>query len=58
MYKKITEENSQLKDCFRSLQKELFDIVDLKADIYMKRFKAEYGDKRELDNEDTIKSEI
>ena len=58
MYKKISEENNQLKECFRQLQRELFDIVDIKADIYMKRFRAEYGEQKELDNEETIKSEI
>ena len=58
MYKKITEENQQLKNCFKQLQGELFNIVDLKADIYLKRFRAEYGDTREFENEETIKSEI
>lgn len=34
-------ENHELKDCLKSLQRELFDIVKLKSDIYMRRFKAE-----------------
>jgi len=40
-YKRITQENHDLKDCLRNLQREMFDIVKLKSDIYMKRFKAE-----------------
>lgn len=31
----------KLKDCLRQLQKELFDIVDLKSDIYKRRYRAE-----------------
>lgn len=41
VYKRITTENNELKDCLKSLQREMFDIVKLKSDIYMKRFKAE-----------------
>lgn len=38
---RITQENHDLKDCLKMLQREMFDIVKLKSDIYMKRFKAE-----------------
>jgi len=41
MYKKITQENNDLKDCLKLLQREMFDIVKLKSDVYLKRFKAE-----------------
>ena len=40
-YRRITSENHELKDCLKMLQRELFDIVKLKSDIYMRRFKAE-----------------
>ena len=36
----------------------MFDIVELKTDIYIKRYKAEYGgEDKEYDNEESIKSE-
>jgi len=38
------------------LQEELFEIVDLKTDIYNKRFKAELN--REPENEEQVKHEI
>ena len=41
MYHSAVEENRELKGCLKMLQKELFDIVKLKSDIYSKRFKAE-----------------
>ena len=40
-YKRISTENHELKDCLKMLQREMFDIVKLKSDIYTKRFKAE-----------------
>ena len=40
-YKRVSQENFDLKDCLKNLQREMFDIVKLKSDIYMKRFKAE-----------------
>ncbi len=40
--RRLCEENTELKDCLKQLQKELFDIVDLKSDIYLKRFRAEF----------------
>ena len=37
----------------------MFDIVELKTDIYIKRYQAEYGgEDKEYDNEESIKSEI
>lgn len=40
-YKRITADNHELVDCLKLLQREMFDIVKLKSDIYMRRFKAE-----------------
>lgn len=40
-YKRVSSENQELKECLKSLQREMFDIVKLKSDIYIKRFKAE-----------------
>ena len=40
-YKRVSLENQELKECLKSLQREMFDIVKLKSDIYIKRFKAE-----------------
>lgn len=41
-YRRINSENHDLKDCLKMLQRELFDIVKLKSDVYMRRFKAEH----------------
>ena len=41
MMKSVIKENNDLKDCMKLLQKEMFDIVKLKSDIYLRRFKAE-----------------
>jgi len=41
--RRLSDENSELKNCLKELQKELFDIVDLKTDIYMKRYRAEFA---------------
>ena len=40
-YKRVSLENQELKECLKSLQREMFDIVKLKSDVYIKRFKAE-----------------
>lgn len=61
MYKKIQQENHELKDCLKSLQKEMFEIVKLKSDIYMKRFKAEHfnpNDSEAVTSEAIIKNEL
>lgn len=39
--RKLQQENADLKDGYKLLQRELFDIVKLKSDLYLKRFKAE-----------------
>lgn len=41
MFDNLQKENRDLKDCLKSLQRELFDIVKLKSEIYTRRFKAE-----------------
>jgi hypothetical protein len=61
MYKKIQQENHELKDCLKSLQKEMFEIVKLKSDIYLKRFKAENfnpNDVQAVTSETIIKNEL
>jgi hypothetical protein len=39
--RRICDENAELKDCLKALQKEMFDIVDLKTTIYKNRIEAE-----------------
>jgi hypothetical protein len=39
--KRVCDENDQLKACLKALQKEMFEIVDLKTAIYRNRFEAE-----------------
>ncbi|TNV73204.1 hypothetical protein FGO68_gene6219 [Halteria grandinella] len=39
--RRVCDENGELKECLKALQKEMFDIVDLKATIYRNRFEAE-----------------
>lgn len=61
MNKKLTAENHDLKDCLKLLQREMFDIVKLKSDVYMKRFKAENynpNDQQAFTSEEIIKSEL
>ena len=36
-----------MRDCLRLLQKEVMEIVNLKQDMFSKRFKAEFGASRE-----------
>ena len=58
---RLTQENHDLKDCLKMLQREMFDIVKLKSDIYLKRFKAENynaGDSSALNSEEVLKHEI
>jgi len=52
IYAELSNENQDLKDCFKQLQRELLDIVSLKQDIFTKRFKAEFGA-----NKDPVESE-
>jgi len=60
IYKKLSEENMELKDCLKQLQKEIFDIVDFKTEIFMKRHKAEFGSSgpSDFDSEDLLRSDI
>ena len=58
---RITQENHDLKDCLKALQREMFDIVKLKSDIYLKRFKAENfnaGDASAVSSEEILRHEI
>ena len=41
--RRLSDENAEIKECLKALQRELFEIVDLKSEIYMKRYRAEYG---------------
>lgn len=58
--KRVCDENAELKECLKQLQREMFDIVDLKTEIYMKRYRAEFNQtgQNEYDNEEIIKHEI
>jgi DNA-nicking Smr family endonuclease len=58
---RITLENQELKDCLKMLQREMFDIVKLKSDIYLKRMKAENynaNDTTAYSSEEILKHEI
>jgi hypothetical protein len=57
IYKRMSDENLELKDCLKQLQKEIFDIVDFKSEIYMKRSKAEYQ-QYEFDSEEMLRADI
>jgi phenylalanyl-tRNA synthetase alpha subunit len=56
VYKRVTEENSDLRDCLRQLQREIMDVVRLKSDIFASRFRAEHG--KDLDSEDKLNAKI
>jgi len=59
--KKLQQENLDLKDGYKLLQRELFDIVKLKSDLYMKRFKAENFNanaEQAISSEEILKNEI
>jgi len=43
LFNKMSNENSDLKDALKYLQKEILEIVSLKHDVYVRRFKAEFG---------------
>ena len=59
MNKRLTEEVRELKDCLKQLQREMFDIVKLKSDIYSKRFKAEnFKGDASATSEDILKNQI
>ena len=57
--RRLSNENAELRECLKHLQKELFDIVDLKTEIYIKRYKAEFGgSSSEIENEEGLRHEI
>ena len=59
IYKKLSEENQDLKDCLKQLQREMLDVVSLKQDIFTKRFKAEYGASKEpAETEEALKHQL
>ena len=59
MNKRLTEEVRELKDCLKQLQREMFDIVKLKSDIYTKRFKAEnFKGDASATSEEILKNQI
>ena len=43
VYRRVTEENNDLRDCLRLLQREMVEVVCLKNDVFTQRFKAEHG---------------
>jgi hypothetical protein len=57
---KMRSENSELKDALKMLQKELLDIVALKHDVFVRRFKAEFGASREpgAETEEALAAQI
>lgn len=58
MYKRMSDENLRLRECLKQLQRELFDIVDLKTDIFRKRHRAEYNNEVEFESEEVMRHEI
>jgi len=49
----------ELRECLKQLQKEIFDIVNFKTEIYIKRQKAEFGaGQYDYESDEAIKSEI
>ena len=52
----LSNQNNDLRECLKKLQKELFDIVDLKTSIYINRGKAERG--ADFDCEEALRSDI
>ena len=47
VYTRMRDENQDLRECLRLLQKEIMDIVNFKQEMFTKRFKAEYGSARD-----------
>ena len=56
----MRDENSDLRECLRALQREVMDIVNLKQDMFSKRFKAEFGQQKEPapETQEAIASQI
>ena len=59
-FKSMSEENSDLRECLKMLQREIMEIVQVKKDVFAKRFKAEYGASKEVpqETEDAIAHQI
>ena len=49
VYRRVTEENNDLRDCLKLLQREMVEVVCLKNDVFTQRFKAEHG--KDLEND-------
>ena len=56
-YQHARNEANQLRDCLKLLQREMFDIVKLKTDIYLKRFKAD-NMAENISSEEILKHDI
>lgn len=58
--RRLADENAELKECLKHLQRELFDIVDLKTEVFMKRYKAEFSqlNEQKADSEEVLRHEI
>ena len=50
-FKSMSEENADLRECLKMLQREIMEIVQVKKDVFAKRFKAEYGAAKEVPQE-------
>lgn len=42
-YSRLREENQDLRECLKQLQRELFEVIAVKQDLFSARVKAEYG---------------
>ena len=43
-YSRLREENQDLRECLKQLQRELFEVIAVKQDLFSARYKAEYGE--------------
>jgi uncharacterized membrane-anchored protein YjiN (DUF445 family) len=56
VYKKVSEENNDLRECLKLLQREMIEVVCLKNDVFTQRFKAEHG--KDLENDEKVNARI
>lgn len=56
VYRRVTEENNDLRDCLKLLQREMMEVVCLKNDVFTQRFKAEHG--KDLENDKKLNARI
>ena len=49
----MKQENVQLRECLEILQRELFEIVDIKVGLFKRRFKFEFQE--DMDDEDILR---